>query len=97
MTILLTEGGLRRANFYIQHLLIDEQGEFAPTLCFVGKTKDHGVVGHLPVQNCTCKPGAQPSEHRQNTVKIASKHGDANSWIWRRQFSLSKNGVSWIW
>merc|ERR1719482_2501745 len=41
-----TENGLRRANYYIRHLLVDAEGKFSPTLSWISKTKDPRLVTH---------------------------------------------------
>jgi hemoglobin-like flavoprotein len=41
-----TENGLRRANYYIRHLLCDAEGKFSPTLAWISKTKDPRLVTH---------------------------------------------------
>merc|ERR1712070_128064 len=41
-----TEGGIRRANYYIKHLLIDVNGKFSQTLAWVAKTNDPVLVCH---------------------------------------------------
>merc|ERR1719162_1346677 len=34
-----TENGLRRANYYLKHLLIDADNKFSPTLSWIARTK----------------------------------------------------------
>merc|ERR1712054_660768 len=41
-----TENGLRRANYYIKHLLIDTNGKFSPTLAWIAKANDPRLVCH---------------------------------------------------
>jgi hemoglobin-like flavoprotein len=41
-----TEAGLRRANYYLRHLLIDAKGKFSPTLSWVAKANDPKLVCH---------------------------------------------------
>jgi uncharacterized membrane protein YgcG len=41
-----TENGVRRANYYIRHLLIDVNEKFSPTLSWVAKTNDPKLVCH---------------------------------------------------
>jgi len=42
----LTENGMRRVNYYIKHLLVGEDGNFAKTLLWVTSTKDPKLVCH---------------------------------------------------
>merc|ERR1719454_586478 len=41
-----TENGIRRANYYIKHLLIDTSGKFSPTLAWIAKANDPRLVCH---------------------------------------------------
>jgi len=41
-----TEGGMRRANYYLRHLLIDADGKFSPTLSWIAKANDPKLVCH---------------------------------------------------
>merc|ERR1719506_2253329 len=41
-----TENGMRRVNYYVKHLLIDEEGGFNKTLHWVCSTKDPKLVCH---------------------------------------------------
>jgi len=41
-----TENGMRRVNYYIKHLLLDENSQFSPTLGWVTDTKDPKLVCH---------------------------------------------------
>jgi len=41
-----TENGLRRANYYVRHLLVDVNGKFSPTLSWIAKTNDPRLVCH---------------------------------------------------
>jgi hypothetical protein len=41
-----TDNGLRRVNYYVKHLLIDEEGNFAKTLQWITATKDPKLVCH---------------------------------------------------
>lgn len=42
----LTSNGTRRVNYYIRHLLLDEDGKFANTLKWMAKFKDPHIVCH---------------------------------------------------
>merc|ERR1719359_1221619 len=39
-----SEGGMRRSNYYIRHLLVDANGRFSPTLAWIAKAKDPRLV-----------------------------------------------------
>jgi hypothetical protein len=41
-----TENGQRRVNYYLKHLLVDEDGKFSPTLSWISKTQDPKLVCH---------------------------------------------------
>jgi hypothetical protein len=41
-----TEGSLRRVNYYVKHLLVDEDGNFSKTLEWVTRLKDPKIVTH---------------------------------------------------
>merc|ERR1719230_2308137 len=41
-----TENGIRRANYYLRHLLVDSDQKFSPTLGWIAKTKDPRLVCH---------------------------------------------------
>jgi len=41
-----TENGMRRANYYFRHLLIDEAGKFSPTLSWIAAANDPRLVIH---------------------------------------------------
>merc|ERR1719158_65922 len=41
-----TENGIRRANYYIKHLLMDANNRFSPTLTWVAKANDPRLVCH---------------------------------------------------
>lgn len=42
----LTEAGYRRVNYFVKHLLVDEEGGFSKTLSWITKTKDPNIVRH---------------------------------------------------
>lgn len=42
----LTFGGMRRVNYFIRHLLIDQDGKFAKTMEWISKAKDPKIVCH---------------------------------------------------
>ena len=41
-----TEAGMRRVNYYMKHLLIDEEGAFNKTLSWITSTRDPKLVCH---------------------------------------------------
>merc|ERR1719337_291720 len=41
-----TESGMRRVNYYVKHLLMDEEGNFSKTLLWVTATRDPKLVCH---------------------------------------------------
>jgi hypothetical protein len=41
-----TEAGFRRVNYYVKHLLIDADGNFAPALKWITATRDPKIVCH---------------------------------------------------
>jgi hemoglobin-like flavoprotein len=41
-----TEGGFRRANYYIKHLLIDSEGKFSATLSWIAAYRDPRLACH---------------------------------------------------
>lgn len=42
----LTELGSRRVNYFVKHLLLDEEGDFSPTLSWITRAKDPIIVRH---------------------------------------------------
>mmetsp|Transcript_21947 Transcript_21947/g.48526 ORF Transcript_21947/g.48526 Transcript_21947/m.48526 type:complete len:1130 (+) Transcript_21947:41-3430(+) len=42
----VTTNGMRRVNYYVKHLLVDPEGNFAPTLEWVARSQDPRVVCH---------------------------------------------------
>jgi len=42
----LTEAGFRRVNYFVKHLLLDEEGDFSQTLSWITKAKDPIIVRH---------------------------------------------------
>jgi len=41
-----TENGMRRANYYLRHLLMDADNKFSPSLSWISKSKDPRLVCH---------------------------------------------------
>jgi len=44
------EGGMRRVNFFVYHMLVTESGEYADALKWLAATGDPGIIAH-PVAN----------------------------------------------
>merc|ERR1740117_1509160 len=42
----VTENGMRRVNYYVKHLLIDEAGNFSKALMWISDTRDAKLVCH---------------------------------------------------
>jgi hypothetical protein len=42
----ITEDGLRRSNYYVRHLLMDQEEQFSPTLAWIAKANDPRLVTH---------------------------------------------------
>ena len=41
-----TEAGMRRVNYYVKHLLVDEEGNFSKTVSWIANTRDPKLVCH---------------------------------------------------
>merc|ERR1719407_319721 len=41
-----TENGMRRVNYYVKHLLVDEEGNFSKTVSWIANTRDPKLVCH---------------------------------------------------
>jgi hypothetical protein len=41
-----TENGMRRVNYYVKHLLVDEEGQFSKTVSWITATRDPKLVCH---------------------------------------------------
>lgn len=42
----ITENGMRRVNYYVRHLLVDEEGEFSKTVEWITESHDPVIVCH---------------------------------------------------